>query len=72
VNVDSYVIGDDYTSPWDFKPFQRYAVVSLCLLLVPTVQCRYKGDSRNVREWLENYFKRQEPQTDWTRVQVCA
>jgi hypothetical protein len=22
--VDTYVIADDYTSPWDFKPFQKH------------------------------------------------
>lgn len=48
--VDTYVIADDYTSPWDFEPFQRY-----------------KGQSRNVKQWMDRYFAAKAPKLDWPK-----
>jgi tubulin monoglycylase TTLL15 len=47
--VDTYVIADDYTSPWDFAPFQRYR----------------DSSTKNVKQWMDRYFAAMQPTLDW-------
>lgn len=47
--VDTYVIADDYTSPWDFDRFQRF---------------RDSGTA-TVRQWMDRYFAATQPALDW-------
>lgn len=47
--VDTYVIADDYTSPWDMPPFQKYK----------------QSPNQHVKPWLQSYFDATAPQADW-------
>ncbi len=47
--VDTYVIADDYTSPWDLDKFQRYK----------------NSSTSNVKQWMDRYFAQMQPDLDW-------